>query len=67
MGPPQPALIETEIETGLRWGELTELRPRDFDAATRVFTVARAVVQVHPKFHPYGECFFVKQYPKDKE
>jgi integrase len=60
-------LVETEIETGLRWGELTELRPKDFDKATRVFTISRAVVQVDPKFHPAGERFFVKEYPKDKE
>jgi integrase len=60
-------LIETEIETGLRWGELTELRPKDFNQATRVLTISRAVVQVDPKFHPTGERFFVKQYPKDKE
>jgi integrase len=60
-------LTETEIETGLRWGELTELRPRDFDPTTRCFTISRAVVQVDPKFHPTGERFFVKEYPKDKE
>jgi integrase len=60
-------LIETEIETGLRWGELTELRPTDFDAPTRTLTISRAVVQVDPKFHPKGERFLVKEYPKDKE
>lgn len=60
-------LIETDIETGLRWGELTELRPADFDAATRTLTISRAVVQVDPKFHPAGRRFLVKEYPKDKE
>jgi integrase len=60
-------LIETEIETGLRWGELTELRVKDLDTAARVFTVSRAVVQVDPQFHPDGERFFVKEYPKDKQ
>jgi len=60
-------LVETEIETGLRWGELTELRPKDFESPTRVFTISRAVVQVDPKFHPDGKRFFVKEYPKDKE
>jgi integrase len=60
-------LIETDIETGLRWGELTELRVKDLDLTTRVLTVSRAVVQVDPKFHPSGERFLVKQYPKDKE
>jgi integrase len=60
-------LIETDIETGLRWGELTELRVSDLDALTRILTVSRAVVQVDPKFHPTGERFLVKEYPKDKE
>ncbi|MBC8092631.1 MAG: tyrosine-type recombinase/integrase, partial [Pseudonocardia sp.] len=60
-------LIETDIETGLRWGELTELRPRDFDFSTGVLTVARAVVELDPKFHPDGKRFLVKGYPKDGE
>jgi integrase len=60
-------LVETEIETGLRWGELTELRPKDFDQTARLLTISRTVVQVDPKFHPEGERFFVKEYPKDKE
>jgi integrase len=67
---PDPAsrlLIETDIESGLRWGELTELRVRDLDPATRMLTVSRAVVQVNPKFHPDGARFLVKPYPKDKE
>ena len=45
-------LVETAVESGLRWGELTELRVRDLDFATRLLTVSRAVVQVHPRFHP---------------
>jgi len=60
-------LIETDIESGLRWGELTEFRVRDLDPATRILTVSRAVVQVDPKFHPAGQRFLVKPYPKDKE
>lgn len=60
-------LIETDIETGLRWGELTELRVQDLDPGTRILTVSRAVVQVDPKFHPAGERFLGKEYPKDKE
>ncbi len=60
-------LAETDIETGLRWGELTELRVRDLDRITRVLTISRTVVQVDPKFHPRGERFLVKEYPKDKE
>ena len=60
-------LIETDIETGLRWGELTELRVKDIDPLTRILTVSRAVVQVDPKFHPDALRFFVKEYPKDGE
>lgn len=60
-------LVETAIETGLRWGELIELRPHDIDLATRVLTVSRAAVQIDPKFHPEGKRFLVKPYPKDKE
>jgi integrase len=60
-------LVETDIESGLRWGELAELRVRDLDRATRVLTVSRTVVEVNPKFHPDGGRFLVKNYPKDKE
>jgi integrase len=64
---PLKLLVETDIETGLRWGELTELRAGDVDAITHVMTVSRAVVQIDPKFHPTGERFLVKEYPKDGE
>jgi integrase len=60
-------LVETAIETGLRWGELTELRGRDIEFATRMLTVSRAVVTVQPRFHPEGGRFLVKEYPKDRE
>ncbi len=48
-------LVETAIDSGLRWGELTELRGLDLDAASRILTVTRAVVQVDPKFH-HRDC-----------
>jgi integrase len=60
-------LVETDIESGLRWGELTELRVRDLDPATRILTVSRAVVEVSAEDHPTGGRFLVKDYPKDKE
>lgn len=60
-------LVETAIETGLRWGELTELRGRDLKARSRLLTVSRVVVELNPKFHPEGKRFLVKDYPKDKE
>ncbi|WP_269082877.1 tyrosine-type recombinase/integrase [Allosalinactinospora lopnorensis] len=60
-------LVETKIESGLRWGELTELRPKDLDRQTQILTVSRAVVQLTSKFHPEGGRFLVKDYPKDGE
>lgn len=60
-------LIETNIESGLRWGELTELRVKDLDFQTHILTVSRAVVDLDRKFHPQGERFLVKQYPKNKK
>src|SRR5712691_2285252 len=60
-------LVETAIETGLRWGELTELRPGDLDPASRMLTVSRKVIELNQEFHPDGRRFLVKHYPKDKE
>jgi integrase len=60
-------LAETKIETGVRWGELTEIRVKDLDLSTRILTVSRAVVELNHKFHPEGGRFLVKLYPKDKE
>ena len=60
-------LVETDIESGLRWGELTELRPRDLNFGTGVLTVSRVVVELPPRFHPEGGRFLVKDYPKDQE
>jgi integrase len=60
-------LAELDVETGLRWGELAELRPSDIDFRTRILTVSRAVVELGPRFHPTGGRFLVKPYPKDKE
>src|ERR1022692_345829 len=44
-------LVEAGIESGLRWGELAELRPRDLDPATCMLMVSRVVVEVNRKFH----------------
>jgi site-specific recombinase XerD len=60
-------LVETAIESGLRWGELAELRPRDLSTATCMLTVSRVAVEVNPKFHPDGKRFLVKDYPKGKK
>ena len=60
-------LVETAIESGLRWGELTELRVSDLDLASRMLTVSRKVIELNREFHPDGARFLVKDYPKDKE
>jgi integrase len=60
-------LVETAVESGLRWGELTELRVSDLSPVTRVLTVNRKVIEVNPKFQPDGRRFAVKDYPKDKQ
>ena len=60
-------LVETDIETGLRWGELTELRPKDIDLDDGVITVCRVVVHLRSASWGNQKRFVVKQYPKDKE
>jgi integrase len=60
-------LVETDIESGLRWGELTELRVKDVEFDTGIVTVARVVVELKAKDRPGGQRFIVKAYPKDKE
>ncbi|NLT53183.1 MAG: tyrosine-type recombinase/integrase [Actinomycetales bacterium] len=60
-------LVETDIESGLRWGELTELRVKDLDFSSGLITVARAVVELKAKTRPDGVRFVVKDYPKDRE
>jgi integrase len=60
-------LVETDIESGLRWGELTELRVKDLDLGSGLITVARVVVELKAKNRPGGVRFVVKDYPKDRE
>jgi integrase len=60
-------LVEVGIESGMRWGELTELRPRDLDFGTGVVTVSRVAVELPRRFHPGGGRFLIKGYPKDGE
>ncbi|MFD6563014.1 tyrosine-type recombinase/integrase [Micromonospora profundi] len=60
-------LVETDIESGLRYGELTELRVKDLDLALRKLTVSRVVVELTKKFQVDGNRFVVKEYPKDEE
>lgn len=65
--PDMQLLVETDIETGLRWGELVELRGRDLDLHHNQLFVSRTVIEIVAKFHPDGKRFLVKHYPKDRE
>jgi integrase len=60
-------LVELDVESGLRWGELTELRPADINLQTRIMTVRRVVVELVPTLHNDGKRFVIKEYPKDRE
>jgi integrase len=63
--PPQYQLmVETFIETGMRWGELNALRPRHIDFLRRTLTVEETIVETSKKHSPTGERFIVKPYPK---
>jgi integrase len=66
---PSPAaqlLVETAVESGLRWGELIELRLRDVHLPSGIVTVTRSVAEVDPKFSGDGQRFVVKPYPKGR-
>jgi integrase len=65
--PTMQLLVETDIETGLRWGELTELRPRDIDWDSAILTVSRVVIHLRAVSTDGGPQFKVKHYPKDKD
>ena len=60
-------LVMTDIETGLRWGELIALRPRHLDLVRRLISVEQTIVEVSRKHSPTGARMIVKDYPKDNE
>jgi len=60
-------LVMTDIETGLRWGELIALRPRHIDFLRKAISVEQTIVEVSRKHSPTGERMIVKDYPKDNE
>lgn len=61
------ALVLTDIETGLRWGELVALRPRHINFLRRTITVQETIVELSRRDSPTGERMIVKPYPKDDE
>ena len=60
-------MVETFIETGMRWGEVIGLRPRHVDFLARVVSVEETIVETSKKNSPTGERFLVKPYPKNNE
>jgi len=60
-------MVETAINTGLRWGELIALKPRHLDLIKRKLTVEETVVEVSIKNSPTGQRMLTKPYPKDNE
>jgi integrase len=59
-------LVRTAIESGLRWGELTELRTTDLDTEHGTLTVSRSVVELRGRHTPGMSRFHVKPYPKNR-
>lgn len=60
-------MLETFIETGMRWGELIALRPRHIDFLRRTISVEETIVETSKAHSPTGERFIVKPYPKNNE
>ena len=60
-------MVETAINTGLRWGELIALKPRRLDLIKRTLRVEETVVEVSIKNSPTGARMLTKPYPKDSE
>ncbi len=60
-------MVETAINTGLRWGELIALKPRHLDLIMHTLRVEETVVEVSIKNSPTCARMLTKPYPKDNE
>ena len=60
-------MVETAVNTGLRWGELIALKPRHLDLGKRTLSVEETLVEVSIKNSPTGQRMLTKAYPKDNE
>ncbi len=60
-------MVETAINTGVRWGELIALKPRHLNLKTGKLTVEETIVEVSTKNSPTGQRMLTKPYPKDNE
>jgi len=53
-------MVETAIETGMRWGELVALRPRHVDFLRKTLSVEDTIVELSRKASPTGERYLHK-------
>ncbi len=60
-------MVETAIETGLRWGELIALRPRHLDLDQGTLAVEETIVEVPKRAAPNGQRMILKPYPEDNK
>ncbi len=60
-------MIETAINTGLRWGELIALKPRHLNLDTGRLTVEETIVEISTKNSPTGNRMLTKPYPKGNQ
>jgi len=60
-------MVETAIETGMRWGELIALKPWHVDFLRKTITVADTIMEVSKRHSPTGERYVAKAYPKDNQ
>jgi integrase len=59
-------MLDTFIETGMRWGELIALRPRHIDFLRRTVSVEETIVETSKVNSPTGQRFIVKPYPEEQ-
>ena len=57
-------MVETAIETGMRWGELIALRPRHVDFLRKSVTVQDTIMEVSKRHSPTGERYVAKALPQ---
>jgi integrase len=48
-------MVETAIETGMRWGELMALRPRHLDWTHGTLTVSETIGRCATMADPFGD------------
>jgi len=57
-------MVETAIETGMRWGELIALKPRHIDFLHRTITVTDTIMEVSKRHSPPANATFPSPTPR---